>query len=144
MGEEVEAKVVTDMAENGRDPETGRFLPGWKGGPGRPRGCVDFMQVMRKKAREHNMDVEEMIWEVGFSMFNAAKGGDVQAAKMILERFCGMQERGGNLEVNVDARQVSIGPPAPEGQDMGDFIKQLADVAAKNGMMRETEEVDDE
>jgi hypothetical protein len=82
---------------------------------------------------------------VAAELMKRIRMGDMQAIKFWLStRAPEFREKRADVEVNVDARQVSIGPPAPEGQDMGDFIKQLADVAAKNGMMRETEEVDDE
>jgi hypothetical protein len=36
------------MSDRNRDPQTGRFAPGWRGGPGRPRRAIeaDYLAVL--------------------------------------------------------------------------------------------------
>jgi hypothetical protein len=123
MSEEVEAVPINEMEDNGRNPETGQFVKGWKGGPGRPKGSVDFMQALRLHAKAKGYDIVAAVWEVAEAMFEKAKSGDVAAAKLILDRACGVQNKGADVEVNVDARQVRIGPPIPEGQKLDEFIE---------------------
>lgn len=85
-----EADVNTEPSEkgpDGRDLKTGRFLPGWKGGPGRPRR-IDFWHTVSTKAKEKGIDLAEAVWEVFDGLMVAAKKGDVSAAKLLLERVC--------------------------------------------------------
>ena len=79
--------AVTDSPfktdENGDSDESGRFMPGCKPGPGRPRG-PDFREVvLRRRSAEV---VESDLLEVYDALAARAKTGDVQAARLFLER----------------------------------------------------------
>ena len=63
------------------------FKPGGPGGPGRPRG-PDFRAVITNRAKELGCPVEDAMWDIYESMLKAAKGGDVQAAKLLIEKLC--------------------------------------------------------
>jgi len=66
----------------------GQFLPGNKGGPGNPAAAAvaRFRQSMLEA-----VTVEELR-EVVRSVLEQALAGDIQAAKLILERCCGRAE----------------------------------------------------
>jgi hypothetical protein len=80
--------LMTDDPEKqgiaGRD-NAGRFVPGVSGNPaGRPRG-VDFRKLVmefRKAALDGDLQ------EVYDAMLTRAKAGDVNAAKLLLDRLC--------------------------------------------------------
>ena len=74
-------------AEDGRDPETGRFLPGNSGGPGRPRG-LDFRRVVAERAAAAGIPLEAAVWSIFTSLLRRARDGDVHAAKLTLDRLC--------------------------------------------------------
>jgi len=113
--------------DNGRDSATGRFTVGNSGGPGRPSGALDFMSICRRRAREADLDLEALVWAAARGLFLKASKGDASAAKIILDRTCGLLEKG--LELNVDARSVTIGPPVPQGGDFVDYVRKLGEVA---------------
>ena len=74
-------------ATNGRDQSSGRFLPGNRGGPGRPRG-LDFRRVVAEQAEAAGVGLEGALWAVFQAILRRAKSGDVQAAKLLLDRVC--------------------------------------------------------
>ena len=74
-------------AQNGRGPR-GRFVQGNPGGPGRPRG-LDFRHVVAEQAELHGVDMETALWRVFQALLERAQDGDVQAAKLLLDRLCG-------------------------------------------------------
>ena len=80
-------KPPDKTAEDGRDPETVRFLPGSSGGPGRPRG-LDFRRVVAERAAAAGIPLEAAVWSIFTSLLRRARDGDVQAAKLILDRPC--------------------------------------------------------
>ena len=71
---------------NGRG-KRGRFTKGNPGGPGRPRG-PDFRRLIFEQAERRGVDVEDAVWDVFSALLERAKNGDVQAAKLILDRLC--------------------------------------------------------
>lgn len=72
----------------GRDPETGRFLPGNSANPnGRPRG-VDLRKLAQEKAREDGVELGDALWSVTRAMLKRAVNGDVQAAKLLFDKLC--------------------------------------------------------
>lgn len=71
-----------------RDEATGRFLPGNRANPqGRPKG-FDFRKVIRDKMEAQDLPVEDALWAIFRSMLTRASGGDVSAAKLLLDRLC--------------------------------------------------------
>lgn len=74
---------------NGRDPKTQQFLPGNDGGPGRPKG-IDYRKAVEDYATKHGIDIKEAIGEATVAMIAQAKGGDVQAMKLLFDRNCGL------------------------------------------------------
>lgn len=91
--------------ENGdRDPQTGRFLPGNNANPkGRPRG-IDFRRVVREKAEQEGIAVEDAVWAIFRSMLKQAGAGDVSAAKLLLDRLC--DDDAGVASVEEKAAQI--------------------------------------
>lgn len=89
----------TQTADNGRTT-SGRFAKGNSGGPGRPRG-IDFRAVVAQRAEAEGSRIEEIIWEVFEMLLAASRAGDVQAARVLLDRLCGKETS--RIDVGVDA-----------------------------------------
>lgn len=120
----------TDIATQSGDRDAkGLFLPGHAvKSPGRPPGSLDLMAVARKKAREHGVDLEEMLWQVVAGMQVAAMGGDSKAAALLLDRFCGVLEKAAGVEVNINNGTVNNGPPEPTTRELGAYITRLGEL----------------
>ena len=79
----------SQSAEIGRS-RTGRFTKGNPGGPGRPRG-IDFSAAVAEKAEAEGISIEDAIWGVFQALLAEAQKGDVQAAKLLIDRLCGKE-----------------------------------------------------
>lgn len=120
---------AVELDQRGGD---GRFLPGHTLGiGGRPPGSLDLMAVARKKAREHGVDLEEMLWQVVVGMQVAAMGGDSKAAALLLNRFCGVLAKEAGVQVNVNAGTINNGPPEPTTRELGVYINRLHELGGK-------------
>ena len=71
--------------ENGRDPVSGRFVKGWKGGPGNPY----IRDVARCRAEVFAAIKQGDIQEIAKKLIEKAKAGDMQAAREVLDRGAG-------------------------------------------------------
>lgn len=82
------AKTKQNKKAPNRD-EKGRLLPGHPGlpGAGRPRG-YDFRAEIEKHAEANNVSISEALWAVFNAMLRKACDGDVQAAKLIIDKLC--------------------------------------------------------
>jgi hypothetical protein len=90
-----------------RDEKTGRFLPGNNANPkGRPKG-FDFRRVVHEKMQEQNLPVEHALWSIFRSMLARASGGDVSAAKLLLDRLCESDP----ITLDVTHEALLSGPP---------------------------------
>ena len=69
---------------NGRDGR-GRFVPGWKGGPGNPHAA----QVARLRAEMLDAVTPDDMRAIVSRLVELAKGGDVRAIKEVLDRTLG-------------------------------------------------------
>jgi len=72
-------------ATDGRDPASGRFLPGWKGGPGNPHARA---VAARRKALLGAVTPED-IARVGKKLLEMAEGGDVPAIALLFKYIIG-------------------------------------------------------
>ena len=120
-----------ENGDNGRDPTTGQFLKGWKGGPGRPKGSVDVLSVMRRRCKEEGLDFEEMVWSV---MKAAAEAGsaekpDAASARTFLDRACGPVKQA--VDVTSDGNQIGPAPSIPTGRDLDDWFDKVIEL--RNG-----------
>ncbi len=70
---------------NGRDPATGRFLPGWKGGPGNPHAKLVGKLRAAMLAAVSDAEMKAIVAK----LVELAKGGNVPAAKEVLDRCLG-------------------------------------------------------
>jgi hypothetical protein len=71
---------------NGRTrTKDGRFAPGTKPGPGRPKGRRNKTALLDAAARVEEMTARELD-QIVEGVINAAKAGDTQAAKLLLDR----------------------------------------------------------
>lgn len=75
---------------------SGRLLPGNKLSAaygrlgGRPKAQIqyDFRAIVTAEAAKNGVTIETAVWGVFVSMLNRARNGDVQAAKLVLDRLC--------------------------------------------------------
>lgn len=103
--------------------ELGRLLPGHTANPnGRPRG-IDFrklVQEFRKAALDGDLQ------QVYQSMLQRAKDGDVQAAKLLLDRLCDIDPQ----EVNVNHSGAIDGTAAePTGEARAEWLRRFSAMA---------------
>jgi hypothetical protein len=71
--------------ENGRDVATGRFVKGWRGGPGNPlaRRTADIRRTLMDTVTDD--DLRQLVR----TLVDKGKGGDVIAAREVLDRLVG-------------------------------------------------------
>ena len=113
---------------NGRDPKTGRFVEGNQGGPGRPRK-IDFISAVRNHADASGVDLDLAVWEVSEALKEKALQGDSVAARLWLDRCCGLQKQ----EVDVEhSGAVQSGPVPPSGQDAVEWARKVAVMTERN------------
>lgn len=105
-----------------RDDVTGRFLPGNRANPnGRPKG-FDFRKVVTDKMKEQDLTVESALWAIFRSMLGRASGGDVSAAKLLLDKLCEVDPIA--MEVS---HQDSCSPPMSDG-DFKQWASRLSEL----------------
>ena len=70
---------------NGRDATTGRFVKGWRGGPGNPhaRRVADFRNVLMEAVSD------EDLYDIARTLVERGKSGDVSAARELFDRLMG-------------------------------------------------------
>lgn len=102
-------------AGNGvRNPVTGQFLPGHPGGPGRPRG-LDFRALV---AAHRGDTLPAAMVDLFDALMLRARNGDVQAAKLLLDRLCDAQGKDGTLAESFDVllrRAMGLEPKTEGG-----------------------------
>jgi len=101
-----------------------------------PSDHFDFVALVRDQAKVHGLDPETLLWKAAKAMFDKATGGDAAAAKLVFDRCCGVQGKDGSggVNVNIDNRSVTLGPPAPAAGEIGDYIANMNKVAAQIGV----------
>ena len=99
---------------DGRDAATGRFAPGWKGGPGRPPSAarLAFAQAFRDSF------TAEEVQALARKLYQMALDGDVSAARELLARLLGAGSQQQILDL-IDAPPLVINLVAakPPGDD---------------------------
>lgn len=123
-----EPKDGQEQEETGRD-HLGRFRPGNSGNPkGRPRQ-IDFIAAVHKHADAEGVDLGLAAWEVSQALLEKARAGDSQAAKLWLDRCCGIQKQ--ELDLN-HTGEINRGPSLPSDADMQDWLDKLQE-RSRNG-----------
>ena len=103
----------------GDSPHRGRFAPGHKGGPGRQKG-IDLRKLAEERSEKSGMPLADRLWAVLEQLFAQAMMGDVNAAKLILDKLAQKDPEGKlALAVAVDL------PP----QQRVERVRQLLDSA---------------
>ena len=102
------------MAE--RD-ENGRFAPGWKGGPGRPRDADSLTNVLKTV-----VDREAL----ATILYERAMAGDVTALKYIFDRWDGkpIETIDNNIFEAPEVVTIHDGRPISDRQDNGSDSEQ--------------------
>lgn len=70
---------------DGRDPASGRFVPGWRGGPGNPHG----RRVGALRAALLDAVTDDDFRAVAAMLVSLAKGGELAAIRELLDRVLG-------------------------------------------------------
>jgi hypothetical protein len=73
------------VPEGGRDPETGRFVEGYAGGPGRPK-AKRAAELRRELLAQTDIGDLREVWA---KLLELAKGGDLPAIREVLDRTLG-------------------------------------------------------
>ncbi len=94
---------------DGRDPATGRFCPGWQGGPGNPHA----QQVARLRSALLGAVTPEDLKKIVDKLVKMAKTGNVVAATEVLDRCLGRSR----AEVELTQRSEVIKSYAPGAMD---------------------------
>lgn len=103
-----------------------QFQPGKSGNPaGRPRG-FDFRRIVAERIAKEGLTVEDAVWAVFKAAFQQAGKGDIQAAKLIIDRLCDSDPQ--RLEVEHTNVAPSVTPPKTlaEVQAWADRLASLA------------------
>lgn len=100
----------SEKAGNGERDERGRFLPGWSGGPGRPRRPDLYHQATEVAAAE-NIDVGKALGRVALKVLKEAEAGDMHAAKIafdyLAEKVADKVEHSGDLTLRQLLREAA-------------------------------------
>jgi hypothetical protein len=117
----------------------GQFLTGTAAGPGRPEGSLDFMKIARAYCERSGHDLSRVVEIAGRALTRAAAKGDVPAIKVLLDRTCGVQDKGTTVNVGVDARTAAtLGPAIPQGADFVAYVEKFNRVAATQKLLGDT------
>lgn len=92
-------------AGSGRDPSTGRWLPGHAKAGGRKRGVLELRSVVADELGEDQARTDLVAAYKAVAAL-AAKG-DVQAARLLFERLCGPLALVAKVDVATDAEPRS-------------------------------------
>lgn len=114
---------LDNQEDTGRDEKTGRFLPGHTGNPkGRPK-ALDLRRIAEERAAEEGVDLGTALWSVVKALLRRAIGeGDVQAAKLLMDRLCEPEE----IRVKADLTHTSLTTyPEPSGEELRRQLKQM-------------------
>ena len=84
---------------DGRDPATGRFVKGWRGGPGNPFASR-VNDLRNEMIAEASSGKPTRLRKVVKKLFDRAESGDVAAGKLVLERLFGKPAQQLYLEVD--------------------------------------------
>ena len=86
-----------EAGSNGRDPKTGRFLPGNPGGPGNPHMSRTVL-LQRELEDATDPKVIRAIWHRALKM---AMEGDAKMIRYVIDRMCGKPKQAIELEGDV-------------------------------------------
>ena len=75
----------TKLDGTGRDPKTGRWLPGHVGIGGRPP-AIDFRAVAEARCKADGTTIEEALADVFAALLSKAQAGDVQAIRVLFDK----------------------------------------------------------
>ena len=89
----------TDKGANDRDVH-GRFLPGWKGGPGNPhvRRTAQIRELLLQAVSDDDLR------KIVKALVEKGKAGDVMAAREVLDRLVGRPQTPVELSGDLDQR----------------------------------------
>lgn len=108
-------------AQNGARTRRGTFAPGNPGGPGRPRGSKSATSMLAASRRFEQLASEQLDEIVG-AVIDAARGGDMQAARLILDRISPAR-RGRHVELEL--------PPIQSAADLGRAQQAILDATCE-------------
>ena len=88
------------------------------------------MAICRREAPKRGLDLEEYVWDVVEALLLRASCGDVDAAKVVLDRLCGvLAQPDVQVSFNQQNNNVHLGPEIPETRELGQYMRDLHDVA---------------
>ena len=107
-----------EIARNGN----GQWEPGQSGNPKGRLPQFDFRKSLQRYIEENDFDMDAAAGELAKSLFDLGKAGDVQAAKLWLDRCYGTVTQEHHIEAETT---VTKGPSIPVGEEMHAWMDQL-------------------
>ena len=104
---------------------SGRFGAGNNANPRGPKPKPDFLRICEAEALAEGVDLHDAVWRVAKKLLDQAAEGDVVAAKLILDRLCGLTGRGTVVGVGAGAAPTEPGPHPPEGDDLAEYLREM-------------------
>ncbi len=100
---------------DGRDPATGRFSPGWQGGPGNPhaRQVANLRSALLKAVTPEDLNA------IVAKLVKMAKSGNVVAAKEVLDRCLGRPQAEVALTKRAEVVVIKSYAPGPMEEVLG-------------------------
>jgi len=119
------------------NPETkpakkpGLFQKGGPGGPGRPKGVPDKLNVraqIKRTAKETGRTLDEVASDILNALIEKAKGGDVAAAKVLVDHIFQNEDKAPAVAVQVNNQLAAqmTGPPEPTTEELAAYFGDLA------------------
>lgn len=118
------------------------FEKGGPGGPGRPPGVTNFQHMIRRKAEEYGVDLDELAFEILQSMARLAIEGDKHAAALFFDRLYGpLPKEGVKLEVNNNVQNVTRAdvPRLPSGSGLNEWATKFLELAERQGVVEKVQ-----
>jgi hypothetical protein len=113
-----------------RKPD-GKFAKGTIGGYRKKRSNQrpSFYGVIQSLLEESGLTVEVVIWTIFRGLYDRAKRGDTQAAKLLLDKLTSPEKT--TVEIT---HGLTPGPPLPGPDAFGDYVSTLYRIAIDRGM----------
>ena len=109
----------------------GHFAPGTAPGPGRPKG-FDFKKALCRFIDENDYDIDEAAGRLALRLFELAMDGDMQAARIWLDRCYGPVRQ--EIDHTTDGQSITgtgTGPEIPTGERLDKIVADLVAIRSE-------------
>ena len=118
----------------------GRFLPGHKlAGPGNAGARINVAALAKRKAKELDIDLDELLWDVILAMLLKAACGDTKAAKVVFDMLGEQAPKGPIIAIDASGHVPQAPPLFTAGADgaptLGEHLKRLVAIAEERNLV---------